>query len=1130
MSDQEVIAGARTGVDEPGTVALTPLTGRDTEVSLLKDRWEQAQEGMGQVVLLVGEPGLGKSRLVHTIKQIVVEEMREEVPAAGADFTLEARTPCIVEWRCAQHFQHTELFPVTEQFGRFLDFGSDESTTARFDRLARHLDDYGLGRPELVALFARLLLLPPDARYPAAGLTPVREREETFRALRQWLKARSDRQPLLFVIEDLHWIDASTLEFLGQFIGEGLHDRILTVLTYRPEFQSPWPAFSHQTILALNRLTRRQVAELMRKTAGGGVPDALVAQLYERTGGVPLLVEEFARITRETVEPEADGDAHHRGVAVQSRHIPATLQDLILARLEGMSGNREVAQLAATLGREFDYDVLAAVASVDESTLRPELEKLVGAGILCVKGKPPHCAYVFKHALLEEALHGTLSPLDRQSFHRRVAEAMEVRFPEMAERQPELLARHFTTAGLFDKGVSYWVRAGLRSRERFANVEAIAHLTKGLALLESLPPSPARDARELELLGPLGTTYIASRGYAAPEVGPIFDRARALCDCVGQTPQLFAMMWGNFAFHVVRGDFRLCAELAEEAMEFGARLNDPGILMEALFLRGITMLYRGDFAGAQEACFRAIAEYDDRSRTAYWATLIGEDGGVTTRCYLALAQWHLGQADHALDLSRETVALAREIHQPFSLVYALHHTGWLFQHCRVGASTRVAGEEAIAIATEQGYPFWHATGTLYRGAGMLLQGRPEEALVLIEKGLEAYRATGAGIALTYYLSVLGDALMQVGRFDDAQRALDEAFALVEKNDERFQEAELLRLQGELLLAGSGNERGAEESFERAIEIARRQQSRAWELRATTSLARVWRQRNRIEHAYAALTTACDRISEGMALPDLAAATALLNDLSNERMRGDFAAGAEYVRQCIPPPVKGPVAIDWRYIPSSALGGDSIGYHWIDDDHLALYLIDVTGHGLDSALLSVTVGNVIRAGSLPGADMLRPDEVLARLNEKFQGQHHGGRFFTIWYGVYQLSAQVLQWSGGGHHPSLLFAPGSPEPVQLPSTGPMMGLIPDVTFPAKSCGVPPGSRLLIFSDGVFEIMREQSMVWDLPACINYLSSISGRADLLMDELLAQARTLRGSLQLEDDFSIIEARFGQAPVKAR
>lgn len=612
----------------------------------------------------------------------------------------------------------------------------------------------------------------------------MREREETFRALRQWLKAASDRQPLLFVIEDLHWIDASTLEFLGQLIAEGLHDRILTVLTFRPEFKTPWPARAHQTSLALNRLTRRQVAELMCKT-GIPWPDALVAQLYQRTSGVPLLVEEFARIIRETVVLEPAGEERRKGVAEQTRDIPITLQDLVLARLDRMAGNREVAQLAATLGREFHYEILAAVVSADEETLRAELDMLVGAEILYVKGEPPQCTYGFKHALLEEALHGALHAVERRSFHRQVAEAMETRFLETVERQPELLALHFTEAGLIDKAVGYWFKAALRSRERSANVEAIAHLTKGLSLLEMLPPLPERDARELELLGPLGTAYIASRGYAAPEVGPIFDRARALCERVGQTPQLFAMMWGNFAFHVVRGDFRLCADLAEEAMEFGERLNDPGILMEALLLRGLTMLYRGDFPGAHEALARSIADYDDRARTAYWAGLIGEDAGVTNRRYLALALWHLGYPDRAQELNRETLALAREINHPFSLEYALHHTGWLLQHCRLGGPAQRAGDEGIRIATEQGYPFWHASGTLYQGAGLLLQGRVDEALGLIEKGLAAYRATGAELALTYYLSLLGDAFIQAGRFNDAHRILNEALLLVKKTTSVF---------------------------------------------------------------------------------------------------------------------------------------------------------------------------------------------------------------------------------------------------------------------------------------------------------------------------------------------------------
>ena len=1089
-------------LDAAAPAVLTPLTGRDTEVGLLVDRWEQAQEGLGQVVLIVGEAGLGKSRLVHTVEQLVRAEAGGS-PAAASP---------IIEWRCSQRFQNTELHPAADHLKRFLDFGDEESPAARFDRLARYLEDCDLGRPEIVALFAKLLFLPPDERYTAPGLTPSREREETFRALREWLRACSGKQPVLFVIEDLHWIDASSLEFLGQFISEGLQDRILTVLTFRPEFQTPWPVSAHQTSLALNRLTRRQVGELMRRDAGSTLPDSLVAQIYQRTGGVPLLVEEFIRMVRESAIFE---QTHEQA-------IPATLQHLVMARLDRMSSNREVAQFAATLGREFHYEVLAAVVSVDESTLQSELAKLAEAEILYVKGQPPHCAYLFKHALLEEALHSSLAETERRQFHRQVAEVMEARFPQFAETQPELLAQHFTEAGLVEKAVGYWLEAGRRSHDRFANIEAISHLTKGLELLQTLDESAARDVRELELLGPLGTAYIAARGYAAPEVGPIFHRARTLSERGAPTPQAFAMMRGHFAYHIVRGDFRLCTELAASAVQFADQTGDPGILMEALFLHGLTMLYRGDFAGAHDCCARALADYDDRARTAFWAARTGEDSGVTHRCYLALACWHLGSPDRALALNREARDLARSLGHPFSLEYALHHTGWLHQHCRLGAQTQAAGDEEIRVATEQGFLFWHASGTLYSAAGLLLRGRLEEGLHVFQAGLSAYRATGAGLGLPYYLSLLGEALTQAGRFDEARHALTEALALVEQNDERFQEAELHRLRGELHLAEANDKTAAENSFLRALEIARRQHSRAWELRATLSLARLRHRQGRGNEAFTALTTALDGFAEGFNTPDLVDAAALLQDLRNERMRDEVAAGIKYVRGCIPPPMNGPIGVDWRYIPASTLGGDTLGYHWVDEDHLAFYLIDVTGHGFDSALLAVTITNVIRSGSLAGADMRRPEQVLTSLNKAFQGSQHGNKYFTIWYGVYHTSSRTLAYASGGHPPAVVIVPGGAPPLVFPATGPLMGVLPEAQFAIGTSPIPPGARLFVFSDGVFEVRRDRRMVLDLADCISYLAAHGLRDENVMDSLLACVRELRGSPQLDDDFSIIEATF--------
>jgi serine/threonine protein kinase/tetratricopeptide (TPR) repeat protein len=879
--------GAHRNVMAAGEIAgLTPLLGRDHEVSLLKDRWEQAQEGTGQVVLIIGEPGLGKSRLVHTMKQYVRGQAGElGSPVAAAT----ARSPSagarareispVIGWRCSPHYQNTGLHAVGDYFERSLGFGPAEPPTTRLDRLVRHLGEFELDRPDIVPLFASLLNLPPDERYPLLGLPPVREREETFRALREWFHAYSERQTVLFVVEDLHWIDASTLEFLGQFLAEGLYDRVLTLLTFRPEFQAPWPAVANQTTLALNRLTRRQVSDLIAQKTRTALPESAVEQIYDRTGGVPLFVEEFTKLVQESgMLDQAAGDST-RLRSLLAHEIPATLQDLVTARLDRMDGDREVAQLAATLGREFRYELLAAVAAIDEASLQAELGKLVQAEILYAKGRPPRCSYIFKHALLEDALYNGLVKSKRQQFHRRIAEAMESSLQHQGASQPELLAHHFTEAGLTDRAIDYWLKAGLRSRERSAEIEAIGHLRKGLELLESLEESPARDARQLELLGPLGVAYLAVRGYAAPEVGPVFRQARELCERAGQSKELFALLLGIWEWHTVRGDLRLCAELAVEGIEFAERSGDPGIMMEALFMPGETMLYRADFAGARDRFATAVAEFDDRERTKLWAAHTGHDAGVTHRSNLAVCLWHLGYPDQAMEANREMCQLAREIGHPFSVAYALHHTAWLNCCCRLGREAQAAAEELIALATEQGFALWRATGTYFRGAGVLLQGRREEALPLLLAGIEAFRATGAELTLTFQFATVGDAYTQAGRFDLAHQALAEGLAIAEKNDERCHEAEIYRLKGELLLAEAPDQAAAaDECFHHAIELARRQQSKGWELRATMSLARLRRQQERRREAHELLAAKLGAYTEGWATPDFIDARKLLESL------------------------------------------------------------------------------------------------------------------------------------------------------------------------------------------------------------------------------------------------------------
>jgi predicted ATPase len=753
----------------------------------------------------------------------------------------------------------------------------EDAPEARFELMHDRLAQYDLARAETIPLWASLLSLPVPEQFPPLSLPPARQRQETFSVMLEWLHVRAARQPTLFVIEDLHWADASTLEFLGQFLAEGLHDRILTLLTFRPEFQTPWPALAHQTSLALNRLTRVQVSELIRNKTSRTVPAALVDKIFERTGGVPLFVEEFTRMAQESgMLNETSGDWDKTSLA---REIPSSLQDLVMARLDRLEGDRELAQIAAVLGREFSYELLLAVTSFNDGELQEELTKLVEAEILYQKGRPPRCTYTFKHALLEDALYNSLIKSNRHRFHQRIAEVLAASFPQTLEARPELLAHHYTEAGLTHKAIDFWLRAGLRSRLRSEDTEAISHLTKGLSLLRTVEESIERDQLELQFLISLGPEYIAIRGYGAPEVGPIMLRARELCERIGDDQQLFGIMLGMWEWRLVRGDVRECEELAADGMMLATRLNDPGILMEGLFMPGATMFYRAQFAGARECYEKALASYDDLERTSFWSAYTGHNASITHRCYLALALWHLGFPDQAMKVDREMRELALTIRHAPSLGHAIDFTAFLYHYCRLGVGVQTAAAEEIEIATEQGFELWQALGKLHLGAAKLLQMQRDEALLLLVEGLAAFRVTGAQVRIPAYLCILGDAYTQCGRFEEAHNILDEGLAIAEKNGDRCHEAELHRVKGELLLAESPDQGAlAEDCFRRAIETAQRQLSRAWELRATTSLARLWQRQHRNQEAHVGLSAIYEKYSEGFTTPDLVDAKKLLEEL------------------------------------------------------------------------------------------------------------------------------------------------------------------------------------------------------------------------------------------------------------
>jgi TOMM system kinase/cyclase fusion protein len=838
-----------------GPTGLTPLVGRDREVELLLDRWEQVSEGNGQALLLSGEPGIGKSRLLYEVKDHLKQEAGRHVPR-------------IAEWRCSPHYQNSDFYPVQDYLERHLNLRRESSVDRKLQRLEEMLAGHGFALPEAVALFALLLSLPVPPRYPLPALSPQRRKQRTQELLLDLLRFLTKDGPLLLLVEDLHWIDHTTLELLGQVVETSQGERTLVLMTCRPEFHSPWGDCPYLTRVALNRLTRRQVIDVVeRRTGCTGLPADVAEQILVRTDGVPLFVEEMVKMMVEGgLLRSNNGRFEVQGVLPQ-RLIPDTLQDLLMARLDRLNEGKLTAQVGAAIGREFSRDLLFAVGVLDEGTLERGLAQLVQAELLFKKGRSSQISYLFKHALIEDASYQSLPRGRRQVYHRHIAEAYQQSLPETAETHPELLAHHYTEAGLTKEAIAYWEKAGLHARERSANSEAISHLTRGLELLATLPESAERNQQELRLQMPLGAAYLSTKGYAAPEVGTVYGRARVLCQLLNETEHLFHVLWGIWAWRVVRDELDLCMELAPEVLRLAERQGDPGLMMEALFIPGLTCLYRGEFSESRQACENALV-LEDRERCREHSRKTGQNSGVTMRCYLALALWHLGHPLKALKVCQEMVALARTIAHPFSLAYAFHHAAWLHHHCGLGRGAQEYGQAAIDVGMEQGFAFWVASGTLYRGGGLLLQGKHEEGLADVQTGLAAYRATGAELAMPFYLSFLAEALAGVGRPEEALATLEEAFAAANRFHDLFHEVELHRLRAEILMDNGGNTSEVESSLQRALEISRRQGSRSWELRATLSLGTLRHEQGRTEEARQMLAEVLAGFSEGLATPDL----------------------------------------------------------------------------------------------------------------------------------------------------------------------------------------------------------------------------------------------------------------------
>jgi predicted ATPase len=826
---------------------------------------------MGQVVLLNGEAGIGKSRLVQALKERLASEQYTRL-----------------ECRCSAYHQNSPLYPVIDLYQRALQLRREDSSDVRLEKLERALAQLSVPLPDVVPLLASLLSVPFVDRYPALSLTPQQQKRKTLDALLAVLMALTTQKPVLFILEDLHWIDPSTIELLELLIDQGPVARILTLLTCRPDFRQPWGFRSHVTSLTLSRLPRTQT-ELMidRVTGGKALPTVVREQVVTKTDGVPLFVEEFTKTLLESGFLQDQEDRYELTGPLPPLAIPATLHDSLVARLDRLAPVKEVAQLGATLGRAFPYELLQAVGPWDEATLQHALARLVEAELLYQQGMPPQATYLFKHALIQEAAYQSLLRSRRQQYHSHIAQVLEEQFPEIAEAQPELLAHHYTEAGLSAQAIPHWQRAGRRAIQRSANIEAISHLTNGLELLKTLPQNRERAEQELDLQTTLGPALMATRGYAAPEVEVAYSRARDLCRQIGETPKHFPVLWGLWLFYFVRAELHTARELGQQLLTLAQSLQELAFLLEAHRALGTTLLFLGELGDAQEHLEQAIGLYDPQQHRSL-TFLYGQDPKVTCLCYAAWILWLLGYPDRALTRSHEGLTLAQELGHPFSLVFALNWTAIVHRFRREEQETQRRAEAVLALSREHGFAQRLATGTILQGwvlaqqHSRLTQGPEgcEEAVAQMSQGLAAFRATGAEVGGPQYLTLLAEALAKKGEAEAALHVLAEALAAMRKSGERWWEAELYRLKGEMMLEHHGEHHmEAEACFWQAVDTARRQQAKSLELRAAMSLSRLWQQEGKQAEARELLAPIYGWFTEGFDTADLREAKALLDELS-----------------------------------------------------------------------------------------------------------------------------------------------------------------------------------------------------------------------------------------------------------
>jgi class 3 adenylate cyclase/predicted ATPase len=851
------------------TTGLTALVGREEESELLRRRWFKAKTGEGQVVLLSGEAGIGKSRLTTAFVELLVGEQHIRLG-----------------YFCSPQHTDSALYPIIGQMERAAGLTREDTSQAKLDKLDKLLKQTSTSAQD-AALFAEMLSLPNDGRYPAVELTPQQRRQRTLEALALQMEALARSCPVLMVFEDAHWSDPTSLELLGRAVDRIQKLSVLLIVTFRPEFEPGWIGQPHVTPLSLNRLAPRDVDAMIDHIVGNKPLPANIRQdIIERTDGVPLFVEEM---TKAVLEAESEGAARRAVAAVPSPAlaVPASLHASLMARLDRLGPAKEVAQIGAAIGREFSHALLAAVANKPEAKLGTELDSLIRAGLLFRQGVPPSATYLFKHSLVQDAAYGLLLREPRRELHARIAETLESNFNEIAENKPELLARHCAEAGQIEKAAALWGKAGLRSAQRSALVEAAGQLRRALDQIATLTTTPALRREEIKLQVALITPLLHVSGYAAPETRAAVERARLLieqAEALGEPPEdpllLFSVLYGFWVANLVAFNGDVMRELAVQFLALADKQGATGPLMMGHRLMGLSLLHTGDIAGGRAHLDRAITLYDPAEHRPL-ATRFGQDVGAATLSWKSLAFWLVGYPQAALADSEHALKVARELGHSATLMYVLNFSAWTHINCGNYEAANALVDEFSALKDQTGSLFWGAWGMMQRGCLLALTGKASDAVQTITSGVSAMRSTGTTMWMPLWLSYLTRANAEIGQFDDARRCIGEAMAAVETAKERWCEAEINRIAGETaLMSPEPDAAKAEAYFERALAVAHEQQARSWELRAAMSMARLWREQGKRNEARELLAPVCGWFSEGFDTLDLKEAKALLDALAS----------------------------------------------------------------------------------------------------------------------------------------------------------------------------------------------------------------------------------------------------------